>query len=72
MYQETSSKISYRGTWATAHNADYLGGKARAAKAGKAKATLKFRGAAVSWVGPIGPTRGKARVYIDGKLAARP
>ena len=23
----------------------------------------------MSWVGPVGPTRGKARVYIDGKLA---
>jgi hypothetical protein len=24
----------------------------------------------VSWSGPVGPTRGQARVYVDGKLAA--
>ena len=68
VYQESSRQISYHGRWATARNPSYLGGKARAARAGKASATLKFSGAAVSWVGPIGPTRGKAKVYIDGKL----
>jgi hypothetical protein len=25
----------------------------------------------VSWSGPVGPTRGQARIYVDGKLAAR-
>ena len=68
VYQESSSRISYRGNWATVRHPDYLGDKARAAKTSKAKATLKFKGAAVSWVGPVGPTRGKAKVYIDGKL----
>ncbi len=68
VYQESSRQISYHGRWVTARNAGYLGGKARAARAGKASATLKFSGAAVSWVGPVGPTRGKARVYVDGKL----
>ena len=29
-----------------------------------------FNGTQVSWLGPTGPTRGKARVYIDGKLKA--
>ena len=68
VYQERNSKISYRGRWRTAYHSSYLGGKVRAANASKAKASLKFTGAAVSWVGPIGPTRGKAKVYIDGKL----
>ncbi len=68
VYQESSRKITYRGKWASVRYASYLGGKAKAARAGNAKATLKFRGAAVAWVGPVGPTRGKAKVYIDGKL----
>jgi hypothetical protein len=29
-----------------------------------------FTGTKVSWIGPTGPTRGKARVYIDGRLRA--
>ena len=68
-YQEASSQVRYGGRWSAVSHKGYLGGKARAANARGAKATLKFSGAAVSWVGPIGPTRGQARVYIDGKLA---
>jgi mannan endo-1,4-beta-mannosidase len=69
VYQETSSQIRYGGRWFDVYDSSYLGGKARAANASKATAFLQFRGAAVSWVGPIGSTRGKAQVYIDGKLA---
>jgi hypothetical protein len=68
--QESSRRISYGGSWVFAYYPDYLGGRAKATNAAGAKATLKFKGAAISWVGPIGPTRGKARVYIDGTLAA--
>jgi hypothetical protein len=60
VYQEGNRQINYQGGWVTASYSDYLGGKARATDAAGAKASLKFRGTAVSWVGPIGPTRGKA------------
>jgi hypothetical protein len=30
---------------------------------------MTFTGTGIAWVGPIGPTRGSARVYVDGKLA---
>ena len=39
----------------------------RFANAKGAKASLTFKGTAVSWIGPVGPTRGKAKVWIDGK-----
>jgi hypothetical protein len=29
-------------------------------------ATINFSGASVAWVGPVGPTRGQAKVYLDG------
>jgi hypothetical protein len=29
-----------------------------------------FNGTRVSWIGPTGPTRGKAKVYVDGILKA--
>ena len=37
----------------------------RATKAGSG-ATLAFSGTKVVWFGPTGPTRGTARVFIDG------
>ena len=60
--------IAYRGTWNTAANPAFLGGQASTSGIRQSSATLKFRGAAVSWVGPMGPTRGSASVYVDGKL----
>ncbi len=45
-----------------------MDGKARSTKARSAKASLQFTGTAIAWVGPVGPSRGKARVYIDGRL----
>lgn len=66
--QETSSRISYRGTWKKTSYTRYLGGNARWTNATGASAGLSFTGSAVAWVGPIGPTRGKAKVYIDGIL----
>jgi hypothetical protein len=66
--QESNAAITYRGTWGTAAHAGYLGGKAGWTRARGAKASLKFTGTAIAWVGPVGPTRGKARVYIDGTL----
>jgi hypothetical protein len=35
-----------------------------------ATATITFSGSAIAWVGPVGPTRGKARVFLDGNLVA--
>lgn len=34
-----------------------------------ARARLDFTGRSVSWIATKGPTRGRARVYIDGRLA---
>ncbi|MBA2631933.1 MAG: hypothetical protein H0U86_02835 [Chloroflexi bacterium] len=66
VFQEGNRSINYRGAWVSVYYPNYLGGKARAAEDAGAKASLKFVGAAVAWVGPIGLTRGRARVYIDG------
>jgi hypothetical protein len=35
-----------------------------------AKASLVFTGDRIRLIGPSGPTRGKAKVYIDGRLKA--
>ena len=66
-YNETSPQIAYRGTWRSAGSSSYIGGKARYATARGAKATLAFTGRSVALIGPKGPTRGSARIYIDGR-----
>lgn len=70
VYQESSSRLAYGGRWATVSHEGYLGDRARATRAAGAKVTLEFTGSGIAWVGPVGPTRGKARVYIDGAYVA--
>jgi hypothetical protein len=64
--QETAA--TYTGTWVTAGHPDYLGGKARASQTKGSKVTFTFNGPSFGLVGPTGPTRGKAEVYLDGRL----
>ena len=70
VYQEGNPKVVYDGDWFTAYYPNYMGGKARSTDTAGARASLRFRGSAVAWIGPIGPTRGRARVYLDGELVA--
>jgi hypothetical protein len=65
-YQESSARISWSGSWHTASGTSYWGGHERYATAAGAKASLTFAGRNVAWVGSVGPTRGWARVYING------
>jgi hypothetical protein len=68
---ERSRAIDYRGTWASASYAGYIGGHVRWSKQAGSTATFTFTGSAVSWIGPEGSTRGRAVVLIDGKTVAR-
>lgn len=64
---ERSRAIDYTGTWRRANHRGYGGDRvAYATKAG-ARASFYFTGKKVTWNGPTGPTRGRAKVYVDGK-----
>ena len=63
---ERSKAISYHGTWRLARHGGYGGDVVRYATSKGASATLTFTGRRVAWNGPTGPTRGKAKVYVDG------
>lgn len=67
---EASKAISYRLGWSSARYASYSGRTVRYATRTGASATMRFTGTGIAWVGPVGPTRGTARVYIDGKAVA--
>ena len=67
-YSETSGLVAYSGRWRTARHHGYAGDKVRYATKAGATATITFTGRKISWFGPLGPTRGKAKVYVDGKF----
>jgi hypothetical protein len=65
-YSERSSTIDYSGSWLPAEHGAYAGGAVRYASGDGATASITFTGSRIAWYGPVGPTRGKARVLIDG------
>jgi hypothetical protein len=67
-YQEGSTAVHWRGTWRSGTSTAYWGGRDRYANAAGARATLTFTGRSFAWVGSTGPTRGYARVYVNGTL----
>ena len=67
---DASSTIVYRYTWSTAKYPAYSADQVRYATRTGASATISFTGTGFAWVGPVGPTRGTARIFIDGKAVA--
>ena len=67
---ETASAITYAGSWGSASHAGSTGGTVAWATEAGAAAQISFTGRTFSWVGPVGPTRGTAQVWVDGQLAA--
>ncbi len=65
--QETNSTIDYEGTWKSARHSAYAGGAVRYATASGATSEFTFTGRRIVWYGPEGPTRGQAKVYVDGE-----
>jgi hypothetical protein len=67
-YSERSSVIDFSGSWRSARHSGYAGKVVRYATGSGATASITFTGTRIAWKGPVGPTRGKARVRIDGKV----
>ena len=68
VFNDGASAIKYTGTWNMASHTGYIGGRAHYSTHRGATASLTFTGRSVAWYGPTGPTRGKARVSIDGEV----
>jgi large repetitive protein len=63
---EDSGAVHYAGTWRQRLASGFLGGAVRMARTAGARATFAFTGRQVAWIAARGPTRGSARVLIDG------
>jgi hypothetical protein len=70
LVQQSSAAIGYVKTWTTISDSDCSGGSARYAKAAGASATYTFTGRAVGFITTTTSSRGQARFYVDGVLAA--
>jgi len=62
-----SDAVAYGGRWNTAEHPDYQGGSARWSGSRGATATVEFDGREIAWLGPVGTTRGRAQVWLDGQ-----
>ena len=71
-YQETFTQIDWSGPWGSAMHRRYAGptDTVRWANEAGASASFPFTGKSVAWMGPKGPTRGRARVFVDGAHVA--
>jgi len=68
LLQDTSAVLRYAGGWVKSHASTASGGHLRSTTMRNASVRTTFSGRAVAWVAPRGPTRGSARIYIDGAL----
>ena len=67
---QSAPAIAYAGGWSPARFGSYSGGQVKYSVRDGATATLTFTGRSVSWIGPVGPTRGRARILVDGVAVA--
>jgi len=67
--QQTSTAIRYSGTWRSLATSSASGGSIRYSTSRGASASFTFTGVSVAWVAARGPSRGSARVYLDGAYA---
>ena len=65
-YQESSSAVTYSGTWGRLRTVSASSGQTRYATRGGASVTFRFTGRAFALIAPKGPTRGSAKLYVDG------
>ncbi len=68
--QERDPAVSVRGQWHRPHRRAAMGAHHRSTRQKGARMTVGFEGSAVAIIGPLGPGRGKARVFVDGRFVA--
>ena len=69
-YEETSARVTYRGTWHVLRTASASSGRTRYSTHRGASVTFRFTGRAFAVVAPKSSTRGSARLYVDGRYVS--
>lgn len=63
--------VSIEGKWKLDFGQEYSAMNTIYSSESNSKATLRFVGTEISWIGTHGPDRGVAKVFIDGKFQAK-
>ena len=63
---ESSTRLAYQGTWRSGTSTKFWGGTSRWSDRVGASVTATVTGRGFAWVSTVGPTRGKAKVYVNG------
>jgi spore germination protein YaaH len=70
LVQQNAKSVIYGGTWQQSTYSYLSGGSSRYATTRGSSASYTFTGRGFAWVATTGPSRGVARIYVDGTLAA--
>ncbi len=70
LVQQTSTFITYTGTWTSATSTSYSGGSVKYASVAGRAASYTFTGRSVAFVTTRAASRGSVKVYVDGVLSA--
>lgn len=70
LYQQTSGAFTFGSGWHTGTVSVYSGGSTRYSSTGGASGRFTATGRSYAWVSTYGPTRGKAKVYVNGTFVA--
>ncbi len=63
---DDASAVTYHGTWHGAAYPGYAGGLVRWSDHVGDRVRVTFTGSGIAWLGPVGATRGRASVSLDG------
>lgn len=66
-FQERNVGTAYTGPWVRAGHRSYSGRWALQSTRRGARMSFTFAGTGITWLGPEGPTRGRAKVWLDGR-----
>jgi len=67
---DAAAAVKLRGRWRRAEGPQYTGGATLLTRADDATASFTFRGRGIGWIASVGPGRGRASVYVDGRYVA--
>jgi len=67
--EDDASSVRFSGRWGFRNSEGASGRSERYSRTAGASAWTAFSGTGVTWIAPVGPDRGRARIYIDGKSA---
>jgi hypothetical protein len=70
LVNERSGAVQYKGSWPLRVSSAFLGGTAKSSRSRGSTASFTFTGRQVTWIASRGPSRGKARISIDGTVVA--